>query len=222
MRGVLLAVLVAASAGCLRTTEFKCQTSADCSSGGAVCETTGYCSFTDGDCAGGRRYGDYSGAYSGKCIGDSTLPDGGMSDGKTSDVPTGQCKSTYSALSGAGPHLYRVISTAAQWTTQRDACAADTASYLVIPDDMAELQAVLTASGAANTWIGIEDMAVEGTYVTVKNTTPPYLPWDTAAGEPTNVGGSGGEDCVSALMSNQKIETDRCNLSFPAVCECEP
>jgi hypothetical protein len=222
MRGILLAIVVAGSAGCLRTTEFKCQANGDCSSSDGVCESTGYCSFTDSMCTGGRRYGDFSGSYSGKCIGDSTLPDGGMPDGKMPDVPAGQCPATYAALAGAGSHVYRVIAATGQWIAQRDACAADSGGYLAIPDDMAELQALLTASAQAKTWVGIDDITTEGTYVTVNNTTPGFLPWNTAAGEPDNPGGSGGEDCVAALMSNQKIETDKCNLSYPAVCECEP
>ena len=218
MRGVLLAMLVAASAGCLRTTEFKCQTSADCSSGGAVCETTGYCSFTDGDCAGGRRYGDYSGAYSGKCIGDSTLPDGGgMGDGKKVDGSMGSCPSSYAALPNAGSHVYRVITGSTIWTAQQAACAADSGGYLAIPDDATELTALTTATAATRTWVGINDMATEGTYVTVKNTTPPFLTW--ASGEPNN---QGEQDCVAAQMASPVLETDRCSDVYPAVCECEP
>jgi hypothetical protein len=95
-------------------------------------------------------------------------------------------------------------------------------AYLAIPDNAAELMAITTAAAAARTWIGIEDQQTEGTYVTVKGSAATYLPWNTATGEPDNPGGGGGEDCVSALMATPTIATDRCNLTYPAVCECEP
>ena len=60
----------------------------------------------------------------------------------------------------------------------------------------------------------------ENTFVTVKGGTPPFLPWNTAAGEPDDT--MGGQDCVSGLMANPLIQTDKCSDTLPAVCECEP
>jgi hypothetical protein len=218
MRALLLIVALA-SAGCLRTTEFHCSVDSDCGANGA-CEGTGYCSFVDMDCASGRRYGDFSSTYSNKCVGDSGLVDGGvdtMSDGMTSS----NCPATYATLPNAGSHVYKLTSGSGIWATQRDRCMSDGA-YLAIPDNAAELMAITTAAAAARTWIGIEDQQTEGTYVTVKGSAATYLPWNTATGEPDNPGGGGGEDCVSALMATPTIATDRCNLTYPAVCECEP
>ena len=100
---------------------------------------------------------------------------------------------------------------------QRDRCAADGA-YLAIPDNVAELQAITTAAAAARTWVGINDQVTEGAYKTVKGADATYLPWDTANGEPNN---AGEQDCVSALTTSL-IATDKCSLTFPAVCDCEP
>ena len=81
-------LLAAGTAGCLRTTEFKCMTDADCSASGAVCETTQYCSFTDTECAMGRRYGEFSGMYSNQCVGETSMNDGGVD---TPDGTPGGC-----------------------------------------------------------------------------------------------------------------------------------
>jgi len=223
MRALWLAIVVASGAntGCLRDTQFKCATSADCTgAGGAAgtCETTGYCSFADTECADGRRYGSFSGSYSNQCVGAVAMGDAGV-DGPMDDAPTSSnCPAGYTTLPSAGAHVYKLTSGAASWNTQRSRCAADGA-YLAIPDDAAELTAITTATGAARTWVGITDSAAEDTFLTVNGDTPPYLPWDTANGEPNN---GGEQDCVSALMASPNIASDRCGTSFPAVCECVP
>ena len=221
MRDVWFAIAIASSAGCLRDTEFNCMTSADCTGNGGTCESTGYCSFTDTACADGRRYGAYSGQYSNQCVGGMAMRDGGV-DGAADDAPSSSnCPAGYMTLPNAGAHVYALTSGAAQWSTQKTRCEADGA-YLAIPDDAAELLAIVTAAAAPRTWIGLTDTASEGTFLTVKGDAAPFLPWDTANNEPTNFGNQGGEDCVSALMATPTIATDRCSISFPAVCECEP
>jgi hypothetical protein len=166
----------------------------------------------------GRRYGDFSGSYSKQCVGDEMMADGGI-DGLGSDAPPAGCPATYATLPNAGTHVYKLTANAGLWSTQRDRCAADGA-YLAIPDDAAELTAITTASAAQRTWVGISDTMTEGTYRTVKNVTATFLPWNTAAGEPDDT--MGGQDCVSALMANPLIQTDKCGDTLPAVCECEP
>jgi hypothetical protein len=214
---VLALLLLASTAGCLRSTEFKCATDTDCSASGAVCEATGYCSFTDSSCAMGRRYGDFSGSYSKQCVGEQMMmPDGGGGDGMTDGMMAG-CPSTYMTLPSAGAHVYKLTSNINIWSIQRDRCAADGA-YLAIPDDMAELQAITTAAAAARAWVGISDTVTEGTFRTVNGATPSYLPW--LSGEPDDA--MGGQDCVSALMASPNIQTDKCSDTLPAICECEP
>jgi len=219
MRTLLLLVLIA-SAGCLRKTEFRCETDADCTGTGGICEVTKFCSFADSSCAMGQRYGDYAGTFSNKCVGDVPMDDAGVDDDATTDGPNpGGCPATYATLPNAGNHVYKLTSGATMWATQRDRCAADGA-YLAIPDNAAELTALTTASAAQRTWVGISDLMTEGQFRTVQNMPATFLPWNTAAGEPDDT--MGGQDCVSAQMANPLIQTDKCADTLPAVCECEP
>jgi len=135
-----------------------------------------------------------------------------------SDTPAG-CPATYTDLPGQ-PHLYRLIATAADWTTQRTACASDAPrAYLAIPDDATELLSLDgLASPATRYWVGIDDLATTGAFETVLNTTQTFLPW--AAGQPAS--GVPPQDCVAVLSQTAELETDRCSLVGVAVCECEP
>src|SRR5262245_24155293 len=74
--GVLIAACLIAAAGlvssCLTPkTEFTCDGDQACVSQGrtGVCETVGFCSYSDLTCPLGRRYGAASGALSGECVG---------------------------------------------------------------------------------------------------------------------------------------------------------
>src|SRR5437867_2618506 len=75
---------------------FECHANSMCGSGG-VCEVTGFCSFSDGSCGGGRRYGHLSGALGDLCVGEGV--DGGSS-----------YSGCASALGGGGAHACAVIS----------------------------------------------------------------------------------------------------------------
>lgn len=225
-------VLANATAGCLRTTSYKCSSSDQCGAGGA-CEDTGYCSFADPECADGRRYAEYSGTYSNKCVGEVIVDgDGGVDgpdDGNMTDVPQGNCPTTYSALNGASGRLYRVITGPASWTTQRTACAGDGANtYLAIPDTQAELTAIVTAANAT-IWVGVEDAgADDNMFVTVQNATAyPTNNGLWATSEPDDMpeqgGGPNTAECVSAGTADSgKLSDDRCTETYAAVCECEP
>ena len=221
---------IATAASCLRTTSYKCGSSDQCGAGG-VCEDTGYCSFTDGECAEGRRYAEHAGTYSGRCVGE--LPpgqDGGPGDTMIDtmpDVPVGNCPSTYVAVTGQ-THLYRVISATAGWTTQQGLCDADMGTtYLAVPNDQAELSAILTTANA-NAWVGVNDMATEGTYVTSNGGTlaANSALWDGTDSEPDNdpeTGtGNNNSHCVVGLQSLGRLADDKCDNMYVAVCECEP
>lgn len=215
MRHLLLLVLIASAAGCLRNTEFQCMVDGDCSASGSVCETTSYCSFVDTECTSGRRYGELSGPFANQCVGDQTTLDGGV-DSPT-DTGGNGCPAGYATLPNAGTHVYKLTADAQNWSTQYARCIGDGA-YLAIPDDATELMAITTAGGAARTWVGIDDRTAEGTFVTSKGMAATFLPW--ASGEPNN---GGNQDCVAALMASPNIATDSCDQNmFPAVCECEP
>jgi hypothetical protein len=227
MRAVLFIPLIA-SAGCLRKTEYKCTDTTQCGAGGQ-CEDTGFCSFADGDCASGRKYGEFSGStYSGECVGGTSGQldggtDGPMTDGMMIDGMMGNCPGTYT---GAGAHKYRVITNGANWAAHETDCDNDTAgtnTYLASPDDQTELTAIIAAAAQARIWVGVSD-ATEGTYAkTAGGTIPNNDPmWDSGEPNDNPVVGGGQGDCVSASMTSGKLADDNCNVSYPAVCECEP
>lgn len=227
---LLVAASLVSLTGCLRKTEFKCQTSDQCSTGG-ICEmTTGYCSFADSDCADGRRYGGLSGDLAGQCVGGgsgsgSDVVDAGI-DGMVIDAPPGNvCPASYATLPGAGTHVYRLLTASAAWATQKGLCSADgSGAYLAVPNNQAELTAIMTAINQAHGWVGIDDMATEGTYVTANggtfSATDPL--WDT--GQPDNkpFAGAGGSDCVSGVKATNRLADTKCSESYTAICECDP
>ena len=224
MRALLAILLALGSAGCLRQTAFSCETAAQCG-GGNTCEPEGYCSRPDATCTeSGRRFHESAGTYANRCVGSTSGDDGGI-DGPVDarfDAPPGSCPSGYVPLPNAGPHMYKLLVAATSWQSQRDACRATdpTRAYLAIPDSLAEMQALSAASTAALFWVGIHDMTTEGTFVTVKNATPAFLDW--APGQPDNAAGGDGEDCVAGLSTTSKLQDDRCNRQYRALCECEP
>lgn len=225
MRAVIVpAFALAVSASCLRSTEFHCADSAQCS--GGVCQPVGFCSFSDDGCASGQRFGDSAGSYAGQCVGGSSDDAGvdvppeqdAMTDAPI-DMAAGGCPSTYATVTGGGTHVYRLISGAATWDAQRTACAADGANaYLAIPDDATELMGINSLAPAlADYWIGVTDQATEGTYLTVKGAAQTFLPWDS--GQPNNINNA---DCVEVHQLNRTWNDTSCTGTSPAICECEP
>lgn len=240
---VLAAVASLASTTCMKPGLFECSLDTECSyaSGHGTCEPNGRCSFPDPSCPSGRRFGALSGPVANECVEHGAPHDGGVDvpDGHSLvdagpdalvdaavdaaidapiDAPPQECPTTYAPIDGLPTtHVYRVLPSAASWTSQRDACAADPGTtYLAIPDDLAELQALLALAGA-DVWIGISDTQTEGTFVTVKGTAPPFLPW--APGEPNNMGN---QDCVRTIGAAGQVETLTCGTAANAICECEP
>lgn len=218
----LLLVVALCGGGCLRKTEFKCQSSDQCSTGG-VCESSGYCSFSDSECSGGRRYGELSGDLGGQCVGGAGV-DGGV-DGPMTDAPAGGCPATYMTVAGAGPHRYRVLPNDAMWLAQKTACDADGASaYLVVPNDQAELTAILAATSAARVWVGIDDQTTNMSFVTTRGGTFPSNDplWDINEPNDTPFTGGGGADCVVGVKASNQLADTKCGDSYPAICECDP
>lgn len=110
--------LGAAGLGCLKRPSFACATADECGPGGA-CEADGFCSFVDGACASGRRYGDHSGPNAGQCVGEGILPDGPPVD-EAPDVLVADARQCF----GAG--AYEVCLMAAPTGTVTLAGALDT------------------------------------------------------------------------------------------------
>lgn len=220
---LLVVTFALGSSACLRGTEYRCSTNTECGTGG-TCESVGFCSFLDGTCTSGGRFGDSAGALANQCTGTAGI-DGGPIDSPPTDGPmidgppvTG-CPGNYLTIAGGqGTHRYRTLP-AANWNQQRDMCLATTSSaYLAIPDDLGELQAIATLGGQGSFWVGVTDQATENTWLNTKGAIQTFLPW--APGEPDNSGP--GEDCVAGVMTPSWITDERCNNQKIAVCECEP
>lgn len=202
---LVTALAAALGGGCVRdSSAFQCTMDSQCGSDG-VCEAVGYCSVPDANCVQGRRYSEYSGSDTGQCV---VRADAGVS----------KCAPSFAALPGTTGHLYYLFTTPSDFTTQRSACAAQgTTTYLAIPDDAAELQAIVALAAQPAVWVGLTDQVVEGTFMTVRGMPAPFLPW--AAGQPDDK--PPGEDCVAALPDST-LDDQQCSNSLRAVCECEP
>jgi hypothetical protein len=62
-------VVGVALGGCGASSEFTCQSDAQCMADGpGECQPDGHCSFPADDCPSGQRYGEHSGSYSGQCV----------------------------------------------------------------------------------------------------------------------------------------------------------
>lgn len=196
-----IALVAAGAAGCLRDTEFTCTQDADCDAGGR-CEQVGFCSVADARCATGRRFSPSAG----QGLASTCVASGAMS--------LGRCPSDHVAVGSSG-HRYKRLG-AVSWDQALAMCEqASPAAYLLIPDDAAEL-ADLATIASPPFWIGVDDLAARGMFMTVKDVRAGFLPW--AAGEPSTRSGA---DCVRASSATQ-IATDLCSIKRAAICECEP
>jgi hypothetical protein len=198
-----IALAVMAATGCLRDTEFKCTQDADCEAMGH-CEANNFCSVTDAQCTTGRRFSESAGqGLASTCV---PAPAGS----------TDHCPSDYVAVGSSG-HRYKRIGAVSgvSWDQARAMCEASPGTYLLIPDDASELSGLATIASPPF-WIGVDDLAVQGMYMTVKNARATFTPW--ATGEPST---KAGFDCVRATSATQ-IATDVCTIKRAAICECEP
>jgi hypothetical protein len=215
MRVAMCALFVAAAAGCLRSTEFRCAQDSDCGAAG-TCELNRFCSVPDTDCQGtGRAYGDSAGqGLSGSCVPTSQPGPGNDAgiDAPIDGMPAG-CPSGYAPVAGSA-HRYKLL-TALSWDeAARDCRLTSAAAYLAVPDDPAELANLATVA-TPPFWTGIHRAGAQ--YVIQNGGPAMFLPW--APGQPDS--GPPAKDCVDAVSGTQ-IATDRCGNQHAAICECEP
>ena len=197
MRLVMLVLALAACGDVDRT--FECATDAQCE--GGTCETTRYCSFTDGVCASGRRYDEYAGDG----LGGACVPE---------DQQVPGCPSSYMQIAGQ-PSSYRYASTPADWLVAELDCEDDgNGTHLAVVDSIDENMVLDTLmAGEDAYWLGISDRRVEGTYRTVTDNLQMLLPWDDL--EPTGAA----EDCVYA-EDTDFVDSD-CATARAYICECD-
>lgn len=220
MRTIVIVFVSAAvlTAGCLRSTAFRCTDNSDCGAGG-VCERVGFCSVPNANCPGsGRSYGDSAGqGLSNTCVPPGPGVDAGIDasvDASIDVMPT-RCPSGYAAVASS-PHLYKALSDVT-WDEAATMCKQTSqAAYLAIPDDATELANLATVASPPF-GIGIDDKANQGEWMTQKSVLATFLPW--APGQPPSMGPQ--NECVDAISATQ-IATEKCGNRHAAVCECEP
>jgi len=212
---MLAAMLAAATAGCLRHAEFRCERDGECGASGA-CEPVGYCSVPDPACGTGRSFSDSAGqGLSNTCVpGDDQTPGPGSGPGPGVDAAIDGTICTDFAPIGGSAHTYKALASVS-WDEAVSQCRAAGPAYLAVPDDATEL-GDLAALFAAPLWVGIDDKQDRGSFVTQKGAPATFLPW--AEGQPDQ--DPPAKDCVEAVSSTQ-IATDRCSSRRTAVCECE-
>lgn len=218
MRTWIVAALASSSLiACVKTNAFKCEGEDNrCSGTGARCEADGFCSTPSSACASGFQYSDTAGDLAGTCVGGDTPTDGPV-DGTPDappDSPTG-CNQDFAPITGGNAnHKYKLIAVADDWVTQQGAvCATANQGYLAVPDDATELGALFTLAGNVDIWVGVSDRATEGTYLEVQNDTLYNSLPITENGNQMN------KDCVGSL-DGTTLETEGCNTTRVAVCEC--
>jgi len=81
--------LVLVSTGCGDASPFVCEAADDCAAAGGdgACEASGYCSFPDGECPSGRRYGSHAPAdIAGSCVPPDVADDTSATDPTADDA----------------------------------------------------------------------------------------------------------------------------------------
>lgn len=124
------------------------------------------------------------------------------------------CGAAYVPL-GTGPSRYLVESIdQVTWVAAEQRCELDGA-HLVILDDEAERQAIVSALPGTQQWAGLSERVTRGTSLTVTNVAPPFLPWGPA--EP-----SGSiDDCVQIDATTMMLDDQDCTSVRRYVCECD-
>jgi hypothetical protein len=202
MRWAAAGLAAVAVTGCLRDTEFRCMQDSDCETMGH-CEAIGFCSVGDAQCATGRRFSESAG----QGLASTCVP--------ATAGSAGRCPVDFVAVGGSAHRYKRLAAVSVSWDQARAMCEQISGTYLLVPDDATELSELANITSLP-VWIGLDDLAVQGMFMTVKNARATFTPW--AANEPST---RSGQDCVRAISATQ-IATDQCGVKRAAICECEP
>lgn len=117
-------------------------------------------------------------------------------------------------------HRYLACSTPRTWAEAEANCAAQ-GSALMIPNTPAEQGVAVrlrTMARDQDSWLGLTDAAVEGTWLGVDGSPVSYAPW--ASGQPND---SGGQDCGLITVAGDWNDQP-CTRRTPSLCEdaCTP
>lgn len=109
---------------------FECQSSEQCQVNGAgQCQSSGYCSFPDPDCASGQRYGLHSGSWSGRCV-DEPVEREADGDSSSGNAPSASTAPDASSEETSFPSLLEESSSSESSTE-----AADTTGSVPLDED---------------------------------------------------------------------------------------
>ena len=158
----------------------------------------------------------------------AAAPDAATIDAAAPDAGVLICPLGYAPINGSATQ-YRVVEVNVTWAIAAADCnddddlsgAANGRTHLVVVGDNAE-KIALTNQFSGNTWVGLTDIAVEGTFqwVTDEPTNGfPVVgqrpPWD--AGDPD---GGTSENCVR-FKNSFDFEDKPCTDTDSYVCECD-
>ena len=158
----------------------------------------------------------------GVCTSGATEICNGLDDDCNGVIDDGAtCATTGCQPRRSGGRTYLFCTTNATWTAARDACRAVGYQLVTIVSDAEDDYVVMTALGLedADWWIGLSDIAMEGTFVWASGSSASYRRW--GSGQPNNFSN---QDCGtiadgSALETRGRWNDDDCGNSFPYVCE---
>ncbi len=103
------------------------------------------------------------------------------------------------------------------WPDARQVCRASSGGDLATIVDASELTSIITASSFQHkyAWIGLNDMAQQGSFVWANGVSSDYRPW--FPGEPNDSGGN--EGCAHIMRVERALNDNNCNAEMYFVCE---
>jgi hypothetical protein len=116
---------------------------------------------------------------------------------------------------------FTFYTTPMSWQDARQVCRATPGGDLATIVDASELSAIITSDAFNYTdhgyeaWIGLNDLAKEGSFVSANGVLPQYRPW--LAGEPNNSGGS--ENCAHIVSKQLALADKSCDNRLYFLCE---
>lgn len=160
---------------------------------------------------------------------DAAAVDAALTDARSIDAVLPMCPTGYGAL-GTSASRYREVTATASWTAAAADCADDDdggaftgfTHLAVIGDDAERLALTSPAAITGNTWVGLSDQLIEGTFrwVTAEPTggypqvgqQPPWDNGDPDGGDPI--------DCVR-FKNSFTYEDKACGDANSYLCECD-
>lgn len=161
-------------------------------------------------CATGDRCPAPLACIAGVCTRPAAGPDAAGSDGGPSDAPNAApivCDAPFATTPSGACHLDRTMS--ATWLAAEQDCE-QLGAHLAVPETVAEAMEI-----RSQRWIGVTDLALEGTYRAVTGAAVSFTYW--AIGEPSG-GGSFSGDCAFA-DPQARWHISPCDFPFEYVCE---